>query len=361
MTRSPSRQDAAGPPASRIGWVERGRVPDPLVRAGIRKLCEQRLQDIHAADAAESARETEDFIRTLATAELAPVPELANQQHYEVPAAFFREVLGPHLKYSSAWWPDGVDDLAAAEALALAATAERAQLADGQRILELGCGWGSLTLWMAQRFPASRIVAVSNSAPQRRFIEGRARERGLTNIEVHTADISGWQPPRTGFDRVVSVECFEHLRNYAELFRRIRGWLKPDGALFTHVFCHRDYAYPFEAEGESNWMGRHFFTGGIMPSEDLFGRFDDDLTVAARWRVNGRHYARTSRLWLDNLDANRAAAEAVLAADLGPSSAKRQAERWRMFFMACEELFAYRGGEEWFVTHQLLRPRPRPR
>lgn len=335
-----------------IELAERGLLPDGITRAGIRSLLRQRLDERR-----RQPQRALDFIASLRQAPVAIEQQAANQQHYEVPPGFYELCLGPHLKYSSCWFDSGRETLAQAEAAMLALTCERARLADGQDILEIGCGWGSLTLWMAKSYPNSRIVAVSNSAPQRQFILRRAHERRLANIEVHTADISAWQPPRTGFDRVVSVECFEHLRNYAELFRRIRSWLKPDGALFTHVFCHKDYAYPFEAEGESNWMGRHFFTGGIMPSEDLFSRFDDDLVVAQRWRVNGRHYARTSRLWLENLDANRAAAERVLADGLGQAGARRQAERWRMFFMACEELFAWDRGEEWFVTHQLLRPR----
>jgi cyclopropane-fatty-acyl-phospholipid synthase len=335
-----------------IALAERGILPDPLTRAGIRSLLRDRLAE-RARDPARGQR----FVDSLRAAPLAIEQRAANEQHYEVPPPFYELVLGPHLKYSSCWFETGAETLAEAEAAMLGLTCTRAGLQDGMRILEIGCGWGSLTLWMAATYPNARIVAVSNSAPQRRFIEARARERGLSNIEVHTADISGWEPPATGFDRVVSVECFEHLRNYATLFRRIRSWLKPDGRLFVHVFCHRDYAYPFETEGEDNWMGRHFFTGGIMPSEDLFSRFDDDLVVDQRWRVNGRHYARTSRLWLDNLDARRREAEATLEAGLGAAGARRQAERWRMFFMACEELFAYARGEEWFVTHQLLRPR----
>ncbi len=335
-----------------IELAERGLLPDGLTRAGIRSLLRERLEERRREPKRALA-----FIESLRQAPLAIEQRAANQQHYEVPPPFYELCLGPHLKYSSCWFDTGSETLGQAEAAMLALTCERAGLRDGMDILEIGCGWGSLTLWMAKHFPNSRIVAVSNSAPQRRFIEGRAEQRGLANLTIQTGDISVWEPPRTGFDRVVSVECFEHLRNYGELFRRIRGWLKADGALFTHVFCHRDYPYPFEAEGESNWMGRHFFTGGIMPSEDLFGRFDQDLVVAQRWQVNGRHYARTSRLWLDNLDANRAAAERVLAADLGPAAAKRQTERWRMFFMSCEELFAFNRGEEWFVTHQLLRPR----
>ncbi len=333
-----------------IELAERGLLPDRLTRFGIRRLLRSRLVD-------NSPGTSEAFVASLREAPVAIEQRAANEQHYEVPPAFYELVLGPHLKYSSCWFERGDESLAEAEAAMLALTCERAGLRDGMRILEIGCGWGSLTLWMAEHFPAARITAVSNSAPQRRFIEARAAARGLGNLEIHTADITAWQPPQAGFDRVVSVECFEHLRNYRTLFQRIAAWLQPDGALFTHVFCHRDHAYPFEVAGDDNWMGRHFFTGGIMPSEDLFSRFDEHLQVAERWRVNGRHYARTSRLWLDNLDGRRSQAEAALRDGLGEAAAHRQAERWRMFFMACEELFAFNHGEEWFVTHQLLRRR----
>jgi cyclopropane-fatty-acyl-phospholipid synthase len=335
-----------------IELAERGLLPDSLTRYGIRSLLRARLDEGTRHPDRSAA-----FVASLHQAPVAIEQQAANEQHYEVPPPFYELVLGPRLKYSSCWFEKGDETLGEAEEAMLALTCQRAGLRDGMRILEIGCGWGSLTLWMAEHFPASRIIAVSNSAPQRRFIEARAAARGLTNIEIHTADITTWQPPQAGFDRVVSVECFEHLRNYAELFRRIRSWLQPDGALFTHVFCHRDQAYPFETAGSDNWMGRHFFTGGIMPSEDLFSRFNEHLQVAESWRVNGRHYARTSRLWLDNLDADRIAVERTLLPGLGAAGARRQAERWRMFFMACEELFAYRGGEEWFVTHQLLKPR----
>lgn len=334
-----------------IALAERGIVPDPLTRVGIRRLLARRLAERAAHPERRAA-----FLNSLRTAPIAVHQDAANAQHYEVPVEFFRLVLGPRLKYSSCLFPTGRETLAEAEAAMLALTCERAGLADGQRILEIGCGWGSLTLWMAERYPNARIVAVSNSAGQRRWIEARARALGLANLEVHTADIAAWEPPAAGFDRIVSVECFEHLRNHAALFARLRRWLADDGRVFVHVFCHRDDAYPFEIEGDDDWMGRHFFTGGMMPSEGLFAAYDEHLRVERRWRVNGRHYARTARLWLANLDAQRAEAERALAAGGHPEPA-RQCERWRLFFMACEELFAWGRGEEWFVSHQLLAPR----
>jgi cyclopropane-fatty-acyl-phospholipid synthase len=339
-----------------MSWVERGRIPDAIVRAGIRRLCEQRLLEIHAGDAGDSARVAEEFIRALRTAELAPVPERANEQHYEVPAEFFVHVLGPHRKYSSAWWPEGVDDLAAAEALALATTVERAQLADGQRVLELGCGWGSLTLWMARRFPASQIVGVSNSASQRAFILARARAEGLENVEILTADMNHFRHTG-GFDRVMSVEMFEHLRNWPAMFARVKDWLLPGGLFFMHVFCHRSTPYAFVDTGESDWMSRHFFTGGMMPSDDLATRFQDDLRLLQRWRWDGRHYEKTANAWLANLDAQREQLLPLLAATYGTPQAALWLQRWRMFFMACAELFGYRDGQEWWVGHYLFERR----
>ena len=343
----------ADSPSNVQSWVERGLVPDPLVRAGIRRLCEQRLVAIGAADAQQSGCIAENFIQSLHAAELAPLPHKANAQHYEVPDAFFGNVLGPQRKYSCAWWPPGVTDLAAAEALALAKTAERAQLADGQTVLELGCGWGSLTLRMARSFPSSRIVGVSNSHSQREYILALARAKGLGNVEILTADMNEFVP--TGrFDRIVSVEMFEHLRNWPEMFERVSGWLKPGGRFFMHVFCHRSTPYAFMDEGDSDWMSRYFFSGGMMPSDDLPLRFQDHLRLLQRWRWDGQHYEKTANAWLAQLDERRKQVLPILESTYGKDQAEVWLQRWRIFFMACAELFGYRNGQEWWVSHYLF-------
>lgn len=331
-----------------IDWMERGLLPDAAVRFGIRRLLRQRLQELREAGSDGQQR----FLASLREGPIAQATEQANRQHYEVPAAFFRQIMGKHMKYSACLWEPPVETLDEAEAAMLALTCRRAGLADGQRILELGCGWGSLSLWMARQYPGASILAMSNSHGQRAYIEAEAARQGLSNLRVVTEDINRFEP-EPGFDRIVSVEMFEHLHNYQALFRRLAGWLRDDGQMFLHVFSHRQYAYPFETEGEDNWMGRYFFTGGLMPSEDLFERVQDEFVVSARWRVNGLHYAKTCEAWLQNQDRNGAAIKSLFAEVYG-ADAERWFHRWRVFFMACAELFAYRGGEEWGVTHCLL-------
>jgi cyclopropane-fatty-acyl-phospholipid synthase len=336
-----------------LGWVEQGLLPDAVIRAGIRRLCERRLGEIAADDCERAAAAADRLVRAMDGSPMALVPELANEQHYEVPADFFGLVLGPHRKYSSAWWPPGANDLAGAEAAALASTCERAGLADGQDILELGCGWGSLTLWMAGRYPGSRITAVSNSRSQRAWIESEAARRGIANVRVLTADMNGFDAGAR-FDRVVSVEMFEHMRNWRAMFARVHGWLVPGGRFFMHVFCHRSTPYLFLDRGPSDWMGRHFFSGGMMPSDDLALRFQGALSLLGRWRWDGRHYERTANAWLDNLDARRSTALPVLARCYGEAQAEQWLQRWRIFFMACAELFGFRNGQEWWVSHYLF-------
>lgn len=337
-----------------IDWTERGWMPDSLVRLGIRRLLKKRLQSVDLGSEAANKEKLVSLIAEFSSGPLALVPETANEQHYEVPAEIFVQTLGPRLKYSGCYWPDGVTSLNLAEDKSLEISCQRAELTDGMNILELGCGWGSLSLWMAEKYPNSHVTAVSNSASQRAFILDRAREMGVDkNLEVVTCDINNFSTERK-FDRAVSIEMFEHVRNHKELFRRISSWLNPKGKLFCHVFCHRELTYKFQDEGESDWMSRYFFSGGIMPGKDLFAQYQDDLKLAKQWTWNGQHYQKTCEAWLRNMDRNRAAIMPVLRATYGKDDAVRWFNRWRMFYLACSELFGYRSGEEWYVSHYLF-------
>lgn len=330
--------------ATESGWV-----PDPLIRFGIRRLLRKRLRE-QARKGPDAQRE---WIRQLRFSPIALRPDLANAQHYEVPSAFFDLVLGPHRKYSSAWWAPGERDLGRAEAAMLEKTCERANLEDGASILDLGCGWGSFSLWAAERYPTSRVLAVSNSKTQREAIVRDAKARDLTNLEVVSADINDFVPEER-FDRIVSVEMVEHLRNWEMLMTRLEEWLEPGGGLFLHYFCHRDHSYPYEDHGASDWMARHFFSGGMMPSEQLIRELSGPLEVEESWAVSGTHYEKTSEAWLRNLDRHRSAATEILSEIYGATEATRSLQRWRIFFIACAELFGYRDGREWKVAHARL-------
>jgi len=336
---------------SLIDLCERGLVPDALTRYGIRRLCAQRLREEHAGDAVAAWQRFRGLLDELRSSPLAIETEAANRQHYEVPARFFELCLGKRLKYSSCFYPTGNENLDQAEEAMLSLYGERAELADGMRILELGCGWGSLTLWMAERFPSAQILGVSNSASQRKHILGQCARRGLDNVEILTRDVNELELDDRRFDRVVSVEMFEHVRNYQGLFERIAGWLDPGGKLFCHIFCHRELMYPFETQGEDNWMGRHFFTGGLMPAADTFLHFQQHLVIEQQWRLSGTHYQRTANHWLENQDRHAPEVLKVLREVYGEAEAKLWAQRWRMFWMACAELFGYADGHEWLVGH----------
>ncbi|MFH1600183.1 MAG: cyclopropane-fatty-acyl-phospholipid synthase family protein [Pseudomonadota bacterium] len=340
---------------SLIDLCERGLVPDALTRLGIRRLCAQRLREEGAHDLVRADARFRELLDELRRSPIAIETAAANEQHYEVPARFFELCLGKRLKYSSAYYPTGQESLDEAEEAMLALYGERAELADGQQILELGCGWGSLTLWMAARYPNARITGVSNSGSQREHILAQAAARGLGNVEILTRDVVQLELPEENYDRVVSIEMFEHMRNYRHLLANVARWLKPDGKLFVHIFAHRHLMYPFLTEGDDNWMGKYFFTGGLMPSADTLLHFQQDLSIEDRWLLPGTHYQRTANHWLENQDRNEREVLEVLAAAYGSEDARRWSQRWRMFWMACAELFGYEDGRQWLVAHYRFR------
>jgi cyclopropane-fatty-acyl-phospholipid synthase len=341
------------PKVTAIGLVEQGMVPDRVSRAGIRRLLKQRIKELQTDDAERNAAQVEAFVDMMNASPVAPLPEKANEQHYEVPAEFFSEVLGPRAKYSCCFWGPDEKDLESAELRALEITCERARLQDGHYILELGCGWGSLTLFMAERYPRAQITAVSNSHSQREHIMREAQRRGLDNVNVLTADMNHFDT-QEHFDRVVSIEMFEHMRNYRRLFSRVASWLVPGGLFFMHIFCHRNAPYEFVDRGPSDWMSRYFFSGGIMPSDELPARFQEDLHLIRRWRWNGRHYESTLNAWLERMDRRRDQVMPILRETYGADQAETWWMRWRLFFMACAELFGYADGNEWWVSHYLF-------
>ncbi len=336
--------------ASVITAFEGAPLPDGVRRAAVRMLVEGARRNLADAPADADAA----FARDMATHPIAEHTKAANDQHYELPAEFFQRVLGPHLKYSCCLYPTGEETLGEAEALALNETSGHADLKDGQDILELGCGWGSFSLWMAEVFPNAKITSVSNSVSQKAFIDGRAEARGLDNLKVVTADMNDFATEGR-FDRVVSVEMFEHMANWRALLARVRGWLRPDGRLFLHVFTHRSTPYRFNAADPSDWIAQHFFTGGLMPSHDLMRQFAESFVVEQDWRWSGENYARTAEQWLDNFDVHAAEIGKVLR-DVYGADAKLWGRRWRLFFLATAGLFGHAGGQEWAVSHYRLRP-----
>ncbi|KOR16404.1 cyclopropane-fatty-acyl-phospholipid synthase [Acinetobacter sp. C15] len=334
--------------------VESGLVPDQAIRAAIRALSKKRLIQEGRYDPEQAAQRYMDVLNTLKHSEIAIETDKANEQHYELPTEFFQAALGKCLKYSACYFPTAKTTLDEAEEFALQIYCERAQLKDGQQILELGCGWGSFTLWMAERYPNASIKGVSNSATQRQHILAQAKQRGLNNIEILTCDVNVLELEKGQFDRVVSVEMFEHVRNYQRLFEKIQTWLKDDGLLWCHIFCHRFLHYPFEIKNEYDWMSKYFFTGGLMPSVSTFLHFQDHLELSQQWQWSGEHYERTANAWLENMDAHETELKPLFE-KIYAQDADAWWQRWRIFFMACAELFGFDQGQEWVVGHYLFK------
>ncbi len=328
-------------------------LPDSLIRFGIRRLLAQRLRDERKANAEEQQAHLMSLIDRLKQSPIAVNTQDANEQHYELPTEFFSLVMGKHMKYSSGYWKDATVSLDRSEEDMLELTAERAALSDGQRILELGCGWGSLSLFMAQKFPNAKITGVSNSRTQKEYIDAMARKRGLNNLTIITADMNTFTTDQK-FDRVVSVEMFEHMRNYERLLAKVASFLAEGGKLFVHIFTHKQYAYLFEVKDETDWMSKYFFSGGIMPSDHLLLYFPEHFAIERHWHVSGLHYHRTSEAWLHNMDANESTVKKILAKTYGEENVTRWWVYWRVFFMSCAELWGYRNGEEWIVSHYLF-------
>ena len=336
-----------------LSMIEKGYISDLLVRIGIRALLRKRLVDISSSECELADKNQMKMISLMNASPIAMNTSSANEQHYEVPPEFYELVLGERFKYSCCFWDEDTNDLDQAEINALEITCKRAMLNDGQAILDMGCGWGSLSLWIAENYPNTSVLSVSNSKTQKLFIENIAKSKNLTNIHVITEDMKEFNTDKK-FDRIVSLEMFEHMKNYKKLFNRVSSWLKDDGLFFMHIFCHKTVPYEFIDNGPNDWMSRHFFTGGIMPSDDLPLFFQDDLSIMKRWRWNGNHYAKTCNAWLKKMDSQESTVMPVLEKAYGDNN-KQWRQRWRIFFMSCAELFAFNGGNEWYVSHYLFK------
>ncbi|MBL7685808.1 MAG: class I SAM-dependent methyltransferase [Deltaproteobacteria bacterium] len=335
--------------------LEKNLIPDFLIRIGIRSRIRQRLNEENHGSLEKNHQHEMNLIKSFKQSPIAVETKAANIQHYEVPTEFYKLCLGKHLKYSCAYWNDQTRSLDEAEALMLALSCKRAQIENGNNILELGCGWGSLSLWMAEHYPNSHITAVSNSKTQKDYIDAEADRRGLKNLKVITADMNHFSSQDL-FDRIISIEMFEHMRNHEKLMEKIASWLKSEGTLFIHIFTHRLHTYLFEDRTDNDWMARHFFTGGMMPSHQLLHHYQKHLFLEEEWLLSGSHYNKTAEAWLQKMDLNSEKINLLFQKTYG-SDVKKWKSHWRIFFMACAELWGFRGGEEWSVSHYLFRKR----
>lgn len=333
--------------------LEKDIIPDFLIRMGIRNLLKQRLTEENKGSQEAKQLHLNAYIEKLKASPIAINTSDANEQHYEVPTEFYKYVLGKRMKYSGGYWPSGADTLDASEEAMLKLSCERAQLKNGQSVLDLGCGWGSVSLYVAEKFPNCKITGVSNSKTQKEYIDSVAKEKGFKNLTIITQDMNDFQI-KEKFDRIISVEMLEHMKNYQKLFEKLSGFLKPEGLFFIHIFTHKEFAYPFEVRDETDWMAKYFFTGGMMPSHNLFLYFQDNLTIRNHWVVNGVHYGKTSEAWLENMDKNKTQILPILEKAYGKENVTKWWSYWRIFFLSCAELFSYRNGEEWLVSHYLF-------
>ena len=334
-------------------FLEQDKLPDSLIRIGIRKLLRRRLKDEKLPNTELQQEHLMNLIAELKDSPIAVNTPDANAQHYEVPTEFYQYCLGKHLKYSCGYWKEGVTELDTSEADMLELTCNRAELKNGQDVLELGCGWGSLSMYMSAKYPESNFTVVSNSRTQKIYIDEQAKQRNIPNLAVITADMNNFYIDKT-FDRVVSVEMFEHMRNYELLMKKVASLLKPAGKLFVHIFTHKYLAYKFEVKDESDWMSKYFFTGGIMPSDDLLLYFNKDMSIEKHGHVSGLHYAKTSEAWLVNMDKHKKEIMPIFENTYGKANAVKWWVYWRLFYMACAELWKYKNGEEWIVSHYLF-------
>ena len=337
-----------------IKLAENGTLPDFLIKKGIKNLCNDRLKWAKSLGPDKLHEHNQEWIEELKQSPIALVPEKANEQHYELPPSFFDIVLGSNLKYSSGYWPTNQTTFDESEVEMLELSCKRAELKDKQDILELGCGWGSLTCFMAQKFPNSKITAVSNSKDQKKHIEARCKKLNLTNIEVITCDMNDFDIDKK-FDRVVSIEMFEHMRNYGILLNNISKFLNDEGKLFVHIFTHHTLMYPYVDNGPGDWMAREFFSGGQMPSHNLLLNFQEDLKIEKTWKINGTHYSKTSYAWLNKMDNNKKEIIEIFNDTYGKDNSKMWFQRWRIFFLSCAVMFGMENGTEWGVSHYRFR------
>ncbi|XP_028807031.1 (S)-coclaurine N-methyltransferase [Neltuma alba] len=334
--------------------LERNLLPDVVVRRLTRLLLASRLRSGYKASSQPQLSDLLHFVHSLREMPIAIETDKPKVQHYELPTSFFKLVLGKNLKYSSCYFSSASNTLDDAEEAMLELYCERSRIKDGHTVLDVGCGWGSLCIYIAKKYSNSRVTGICNSTTQKAYIEEKCRDLMLQNVEIIVADISTFEMDAS-YDRIFSIEMFEHMKNYKDLLKKIAGWLKEDGLLFLHHFCHKAFAYHFEDKNEDDWITRYFFTGGTMPSANLLLYFQDDVTVVNHWLVNGKHYAQTSEEWLKRMDQNLTSIKPIMESTYGKESAVKWTVYWRTFFIAVAELFGYNNGEEWMVAHFLFK------